>query len=93
VRRAATPVAAIPLRPGLNDSVAVQSFFENLLPEGELRVYLSEHKKASTLFAMLLEVAGDTAGGFVIVPGNQPPAAATYEATSWEVIAHILRKI
>ena len=85
-------VAAIALQPGRNDSAAVQAFFENLLPEGELRHYLAEQRKASTLFSLLLEVAGDTAGGFVIVPGGQQPEPATYEATTWEAIAAILGK-
>lgn len=83
-------VAAIALQPGRNDSAAVQAFFENLLPEGELRRYLAEQRKASTLFSLLLEVAGDTAGGFVIVPGGQAPQPATYEATTWEAMAAIL---
>ena len=85
-------VAAIALQPGRNDSAAVQAFFENLLPEGELRRYLAEQRKASTLFSLLLEVAGDTAGGFVIVPGGQHPEPATYEATTWEAMAAILGK-
>jgi serine/threonine-protein kinase HipA len=37
-------------------------------------------------------VAGDTAGGFVIVPGGQRPQPATYEATTWEAMAAILGK-
>jgi serine/threonine-protein kinase HipA len=85
-------VAAIALQSGRNDSAAVQAFLENLLPEGELRHYLAEQRKASTLFAMLLEVAGDTAGGFVIVPGGQAPQPATYEATTWEAMAAVLGK-
>ncbi len=85
-------VAAIALQPGRNESAAVQAFFENLLPEGELRHYLAEQRKASTLFSLLLEVAGDTAGGFVIVPGGQHPGPATYEATTWEAMAAILGK-
>ena len=85
-------VAAIALQPGRHDSATVQAFFENLLPEGELRRYLAEQRKASTLFSLLLEVAGDTAGGFVIVPGGQHPEPATYEATSWEAMAAILEK-
>jgi serine/threonine-protein kinase HipA len=85
-------VAAIALQPGRDDSAAVQAFFENLLPEGELRHYLAERRKASTLFALLLEVAGDTAGGFVIVPGGQPLQPATYEATTWEAMAAVLGK-
>jgi serine/threonine-protein kinase HipA len=85
-------VAAIALQPGRNDSAAVQAFFENLLPEGELRQYLAEQRKASTLFSLLLEVAGDTAGGFVIVPGGKHPEPATYEATTWEALAAALGK-
>lgn len=80
------PVAAIPLLPGPQRSDAVQAFFENLPPEGELRVYLSGQRKASTLFAMLLEVAGDTAGGFVLLPAGQVPQPASYEATTWAAL-------
>ena len=65
------PVAAIPLQPGRNNSARVQAFFENLQPKGELRQYIAERQKASTIFSLLLEVAGDTAGGFVIVPPGQ----------------------
>ena len=88
-------IAAIPLAPGANNSPAVQAFFENLLPEGELRAYLTTRKKASTLFALLHEVAGDTAGGFVILPAGQQPATDgenRYEATSWKALAAKLGK-
>ena len=85
-------IAAIPLQPGRSDAQEVQAFFENLLPEGELRHYLAERRKASTLFSLLLEVAGDTAGGFVIVPGGEVPARPSYRATSWKAIAALLGK-
>jgi len=85
-------VAAIALQPGRNDSAAVQAFFENLLPEGELRLYLAEQRKASTLFSLLLEVAGDTAGGFVIVPAGEPLEPAAYEPTTWQALAAFLAK-
>lgn len=85
------PVAAIPLLPGPQQSDAVQAFFENLLPEGELRVYLSGRRKASTLFALLLEVAGDTAGGFVLLPAGQMPQPASYEPSSWAALAAVLK--
>lgn len=85
-------VAAIPLQPGRQDSASVQAFFENLLPEGELRDYLAAQRKASTLFSLLLEVAGDTAGGFVIVPGGEVPQSPAYEPTTWQAIAAILRR-
>jgi serine/threonine-protein kinase HipA len=86
------PVAAIPLRAGRNDTAAVQAYVENLLPEGELRLYIAEQKKVSTLFAMLLEVAGDTAGGFVILPAGRAPGLATYKTTSWKALGDILVK-
>ena len=76
------PLATIALQPGRNDSMAVQAFFENLLPEGELRHYIAQQKKASTLFAMLFAIAGDTAGGFVILPAGQTPQPARYDATT-----------
>lgn len=79
-------LAAIPRQDGRQATREVQAFFENLLPEGELRDYLATQRKASTLFSLLLEVAGDTAGGFVLVAHGQTPAAPRYEATSWEAI-------
>ena len=83
-------VAAIALQAGRIDSAAVQAFFENLLPEGELRDYIAQQRQASTLFSLLLAVAGDTAGGFVIVPGGQTPTRASYEPTTWEALGALL---
>ena len=87
-----SPMAVATIAPaaGRNDSAAVQAFFENLLPEGELRQYLVLRNKASTRFSLLHEVAGDTAGGFVVVPGGQVPGAPSYEATSWQALAGLL---
>jgi len=86
------PLAAIALQSGRHASAQVQAFFENLLPEGELRQYIAEQKKASTLFSMLLEVAGDTAGGFVILPAGQMPLPPMYEPTTWAAMAAVLGK-
>jgi serine/threonine-protein kinase HipA len=84
------PVASIPLSPGLSQSEAVEAFFENLLPEGELRRHIAERHKASTIFAMLAAVAGDTAGGFVILPQGQRPGPPTYQKTTWKDLARQL---
>jgi len=89
-RRPPMPVATIALEGGLNHSAQVQAFFENLLPEGELRHYIADQKKASTLFSLLHEVAGDTAGGFTILPAGQRPEPPSYEATSWEALGTTL---
>lgn len=83
-------VANIALATGRNDTDAVQAYFENLLPEGELRVYLSARNKASTLFSMLLTIAGDTAGAFVILREGERPVPPSYERTSWEALAALL---
>jgi serine/threonine-protein kinase HipA len=85
-------IAAIPLASGRNDAPAVAAYFENLLPEGELRRYLMEQRKASGLFSLLREVAGDTVGGFVIVLPDELPRPPVYEETSWAALAAILRK-
>ncbi|HEU4622958.1 MAG TPA: type II toxin-antitoxin system HipA family toxin [Burkholderiaceae bacterium] len=86
------PIAAIPLRTGRQDSAAIQAFFENLLPEGELRRYLMEREKASSLFSMLLAIVGDAAGAFVLLPEGEAPQAPTYEASTWKKLAAKLQK-
>ncbi|WP_442776776.1 type II toxin-antitoxin system HipA family toxin [Sphaerotilus montanus] len=88
----AFPLSAIRLQPGPITSPEVLAFFENLLPEGDLRVYLSQQRKASTLFALLREVAGDTAGAFVLLPQGQLPQPAVYEPTTWAALADTIRK-
>jgi serine/threonine-protein kinase HipA len=80
-------LAAIPLEPGRIQVSGVQACFENLLPEGDLRLHLTQQRQASNLFALLLEVAGDTAGAFVILPGGQTPKRARYQATTWQELA------
>ena len=86
----ARPMAAIALQAGRQDGPAVQAYFENLLPEGEIRRYVAEQNQASTLFSLLLAVAGDTVGGFVIVPGGETPGAPVYEPTTWQALAYRL---
>ncbi len=86
-RPGAFQVAAISFAPGRNESAAVEAFFENLLPEGELRSYIVGRSKASTLFSTLLVAAGDTAGGFVLLPEGQTPTPPEYEKTSWKALA------
>ena len=90
-REGAFALSVIPLQPGLTDAPPVQAFFENLLPEGELRAYLAAQRKASTLFSLLLEVAGDTAGAFVMLPAGQLPQAPEYESTTWAALAHTIK--
>lgn len=85
------PLSSINLGPGRLTEPHVQAFFENLLPEGELRSYLSVQRKASTLFSLMQAVAGDTAGAFVMLPQGQRPEPPRYEPTTWASIAHTLK--
>lgn len=82
----------IPLRAGLHNALEIDAFFENLLPEGDLRLYLAEQRKASTLFALLYEIAGDNAGGFVILPTGIKPEPPQYQLSSWAALAKRLGK-
>lgn len=86
------PIGTIPLQAGRQDSPHVAAFFENLLPEAELRTYLVQQRKASTLFALLLAVAGDSVGAFVLLALGQTPEPPSYEPTTWEAIAAILAR-
>lgn len=90
-RKDAFPLSVIELRAGRIASAHVQAFFENLLPEGELRIHLAAQRKASTVFALLLEVAGDTAGAFVMLPHGHRPEAPAYEPTTWQALASTIQ--
>ena len=90
-RKDAFPLSVIALQAGRITSAQVHAFFENLLPEGDLRIHLAEQRKASTLFSLLLAVAGDTAGAFVMLPQRQKPQAPVYEPTTWEALARTIK--
>jgi serine/threonine-protein kinase HipA len=85
-------IASIEMRAGVNNSSFVLAFFDNLLPEGALREYVSQKFKASTVFSLLNAIAGDTAGGLVILPPGQVPEPPGYEQTTWEKLAAIVRE-
>lgn len=87
----ALQIANIALKSGKSNEASVTSFFENLLPEGALRSYLFAAKKASTLFGLLHAVAGDTAGGFVLLPTGTLPQPPRYQTTSWAQLGKDLR--
>lgn len=81
------------LAPGLPADVPthagadVESFFENLLPEGRLRASLERQRHTTTLFGLLDAVGGDTASGFSLEPSGVPPEVARYRQVSWEALA------
>jgi len=73
---------AIALSPniGLSEKIFygenVQSFFENLLPEGDVLDFISQavHISPTNVFGLLERFGGDTAGAFSILPEAIKPA-------------------
>lgn len=86
----AAAVGRVAKRPGRQDGGEVIAFFDNLLPEGDLRAYLARRHQASTVFSLLLELGGDSIGAFVLLPHGERPRAPAYQRTSWEKIAKAL---
>jgi len=64
----------------------VHAFFENLLPEGDQRKLISMRHHVSSIFGLLLEVGGDTAGSFVLLPDGQVPQPPLYKVLTWEQV-------
>ena len=61
---------ALPLEAKIYGHLETKSFFENLLPEGEIKDLLEAHGKSSikSEFGFLQEFGGDCAGAFKILP-------------------------
>lgn len=70
--------------------IETKSFFENLLPEGEIKVLLEAHGKSSikSEFGFLQEFGGDCAGAFKILPEKlkAPKMSKTRKALKLHVV-------
>jgi serine/threonine-protein kinase HipA len=85
---AAVPLSAsLPLGSEDHASDQVAAYFENLLPEGNIRRFLSVSRHATTVFGLLRSVGGDTAGGLTLMPQGEKPAPPRYRPTTWADIA------
>ena len=82
----------IPKIVGVQSGPMITSFFENLLPEAELREYLTSQHKVGSLFGLLWKFAGDTVGGFVMTPSGTVVDPLAYEKTTWEKLAKKIQK-
>jgi serine/threonine-protein kinase HipA len=85
-------IGAIPLEADVQRAREVEACFENLLPEGDIRDYLATQNQTSTVFGLLRALAGDTAGGLLLLPPGQMPDVPHYTETSWASIAATLSK-
>jgi serine/threonine-protein kinase HipA len=68
----------------------VYAYFENLLPEGDIRRYLNISQHATTVFGLLSAVGGDTASGLSLLPQGEKPGPPAYHPTTWAAIAKSL---
>lgn len=78
---------AMPLASGDYAGDAVHAFFENLLPEGQVRKILQISRHATTVFGLLRSVGGDTASGLMMLSQDEKPAPPHYRATTWQEVA------
>src|ERR1035437_997 len=56
----------------------VYAYFENLLPEGDLRRYLNISEHATTVFGLLSAVGGDTDWGLSLLAQGEKPTPRSY---------------
>ncbi len=82
---------SLPLTRRLHVGDEVLAYFENLLPEGDLRHHLELRHHTNTVFGLLKAIGGDTASGFTLLPPGESPAPPTYRPVSWEALAEHLR--
>lgn len=88
---------AVSLSPSLTLSQRVHvgdevlAYFENLLPEGDLRHHLELRHHTSTVFGLLKAIGGDTASGFTLLPPGELPVPPHYRPISWEALAEHLQ--
>lgn len=82
----------LPLIADAQQNIAVQSYFENLLPEGDIRRLLSISRQATTIFGLLEAVGGDVAGNVSVVSPDMSNKLqkktsrkdeSSYTRTSW----------
>lgn len=82
---------SLPLTQRVHIGDEVLAYFENLLPEGDLRHHLALRHHTTSVFGLLKAIGGDTASGFTLPPPGESPAPPTYRPISWEALAEHLR--
>lgn len=88
---AASLSPSLPLTRHVHLGDAVLAYFENLLPEGDLRHHLELRHHTTTVFGLLKAIGGDTASGFTLLPPGESPAPPHYRSISWEALAEHLQ--
>lgn len=68
---------------------AVETYFENLLPEAGIRDLLKLKYQTTTTFGLLSVIGGDTASDLTILPEGQLPEPPHYQAITWQDVADV----
>lgn len=86
----------LPLQEGFFDDRATRGFFDNLLPEGDMREAVARLKQVSSRnpYALLKEIGGECAGAVALYPQGEKPFVDEdiLNQISEEKIADILHK-
>ncbi|MEC9482418.1 MAG: HipA N-terminal domain-containing protein, partial [Halomonas sp.] len=82
---------SLPLTQRVHVGDEVLAYFENLLPEGDLRRHLQLRHHTTTVFGLLRAIGGDTASGFTLAPPGEFPTPPHYRPISWETLADYLQ--
>lgn len=88
--RAVSLSPSLPLTRRVHAGDDVVAYFENLLPEGDLRHHLEIRHHTSTLFGLLKAIGGDTASGFTLMPSGEALGVPRYRPLSWSALAEHL---
>lgn len=82
---------SLPLAQRTHVGNEVVAYFENLLPEGDLRHHLELRHHTTTVFGLLKAIGGDTASGFTLLPQGEEPVSPSYRPMRWDELADHLR--
>lgn len=77
----------LPLSQATHSGLAVESYFENLLPESTIREVLKLRHQVTTTFGLLRVIGGDTASDLTILPAGETPQPPRSKPITWQDIA------
>ncbi|EUJ09337.1 HipA domain-containing protein [Methylophilaceae bacterium 11] len=77
----------MPISQAEHSGQAVESYFENLLPEATIRDLLTRKHQVTSIFGLLSIIGGDTASDLTILPEGEVPQPPQYQAITWQDIA------
>lgn len=77
----------LPISQAEHSGLAVESYFENLMPEAGIRELLKLKHHVTSTFGLLSVIGGDTASDLSLLPEGEIPQAPSYQTITWQDIA------